>query len=108
MDKPDMKLIAILALKEYEQELQKFLNSMEIPVFSEIEIKGFRSKKSDKSMTTNWFGSQQKSSMFSILNFAFLESSQAKRVIDAVSEFNKNARIERPVHAYMLDVEKMV
>jgi len=46
--------------------------------------------------------------MVSILNFAFLESSQADKVMEAVTEFNENAQIDRPDHAYMLDVEKMV
>ena len=108
MDTPDMKLVAILALKEYDEKLQKFLSSLEIPVFSEIDIKGFRSNEADKSLTTNWFGKQHKNALVSILNFAFLEKSQAGKVIEAISEFNENAQIDRPVHVYMLDVEKMV
>ena len=103
----NMKIVAVLGLKDYEEQLKKLFNDIKIPVFSEIDIKGFRISDDQDSAVNNWFGHPEKS-MVSVLHFVFLESTQAERVLKAIEEFNALSDIERPVHAYMLDVDKMV
>jgi len=108
MKSKEMKIVAVLGLKEYEQELKKLFKNVKIPVFSEIDIRGFRMSDDQNRSGSNWFAHPAEHSMFSVLHFVFLEAKEAERILAAIEEFNNSSKIERTVHAYMLDVEKMV
>ncbi|NJL12364.1 MAG: hypothetical protein HC913_04775 [Microscillaceae bacterium] len=102
-----MKLIAILSIEDYHPDLGKIFKNLEIPVYSEVEITGFRSEKGDSAALQNWFA-HKKTGVFSKLSFAFVEESQAEKLLKAVADFNALQPSANPVHAFQLQVDKFV
>ncbi len=104
-----MKLIAVLSIEEYEKELMKLFSKVHIPVFSELEMKGY---KFDEHTEAGWFGHRRMAPQFSVMNIAFVNEEQAEALMAAIADFNAKKQKEgagtNPVHAFQLGVEKMV
>ena len=76
-----------------------------MPVFSELEVKGIRI--GQFSSLGNWFGSSNHPT-YSTLNFAFLEDEKANLLLEKIHAVNDSDKLERPIHAFQLAVEKFV
>jgi hypothetical protein len=102
-----MKLIAILSIEDFHPDLGKVFKNLEIPVYSEIEMTGFRSEKGNSLGLQNWFA-HKRTGVFSKLSFAFVAENQADALMKAIEVFNTEKPSSNPVHAFQLNVEKAV
>ncbi len=102
-----MKLIAILSIEDYHPNLGKIFKNLEIPVYSEIDMTGFMSEKGNTLALQNWFA-HKRTGVNSKLSFAFLAEAQADSLLAAIEQFNEANPSQNPVHAFQLNVEKVV
>ncbi len=105
-----MKLLIILSIEEYNEEVRKILNRQKVPVYSETKIHGYHVKE-DNAELSSWF-SGDKTGVYSRLFFSFQDEDCVERIFDEVKSFNNKmttgSEIQNPIHAYMLDVQKKV
>ncbi len=100
-----MKLIAFLTLDDYQDILKNILQQHKIPVFSQLPVKGYRIQETN--LGASWF-SGNSNIEYAVLNFSFLEEAQASKLMNAIKAVNEKSDLERPIHAYQLNVEKVV
>lgn len=102
-----MKLIIVLSDDSYADETAKIFSKAQIPVFSEMDIRGFKTKKTAEPDLTNWFASA-KYPAYSSMNFAFVNEGQEEELFAEIGNFNKNFPKHAPIHAFVLQVEKFI
>ena len=104
-----MKLVALMCIAEYSEALKKIIVKEKVPVFSEIDIDGFRMDM-DKSIEENWFTASKMASIYSSLYFAFVDENKANSLFKAVEDYNKQKQGDRlhPLRAFQLNVEKQI
>ncbi|MGQ1910095.1 hypothetical protein ACT3CE_09930 [Marinifilum sp. RC60d5] len=102
-----MKVVVIFCVKAFYDDLKQIYNKAEISAYSEFDVKGYTKKKSDKSNTSNWFGSG-KDHYDSAATFTFLEEEKATDLFKQIEKFNLSIKCCSPMHAYVLDVEKFI
>ncbi|NGP87677.1 hypothetical protein [Fodinibius halophilus] len=103
-----MKLLIILSIEEYTDDVRKILARQKVPIYSETEVHGFRTDKHQPEIT-NWFAGGDHG-VYSSLFFSIQNEECVKRVIDEVKAYNKETGAEKqnPLHAYSLNVDKAV
>jgi len=103
-----MKLLLILCIEEYGDDVRKILSSQGVPIYSETDIHGFKTD-TNKPDLSNWFA-QKAGGTFSKLFFSIQPESSVKSVLDAIEEFNKASEDHSryPIHAYQLAIENQV
>ena len=101
-----MKLVAIMRLDAYRDDVHALLRDREIDVFSELAIAGYHQSSSEGSAPA-WFGSGTPPTD-STLTWAFLSKEQAAMLLDAVADFNERRTLQRPVRAFQMDVDRAV
>ncbi|AVM53589.1 hypothetical protein JN06_01837 [Bacteroides zoogleoformans] len=99
-----MKLIVVLSITEYREQVTKLLHEAGVTRFSLMDITGYKRKK--ERVALNWFGTEAEAKVNSILMFSFASEEVARNVIRVVDTCNGEARNPFPVHAFMLDVEQ--
>ena len=101
-----MKLLVVLSVSETTKDVKRILINHKVPVYSEVDMEGFRVKPplADK---TNWFA-QGKYGVFSKLFFTFCEENNVSDVLKAITDFNQQHEDSKqyPLHAFQLNVEK--
>lgn len=102
-----MKLIIVLSDDSYSDETAKIFSKAHIPIFSEMDIRGFKTKKKEGADLMNWFASA-KYPAYSSMNFAFVNKGQEEELFSEIEDFNKNFPEHAPIHAFVLNVEKFV
>ncbi|MGK7369724.1 MAG: hypothetical protein ACNS64_05875 [Candidatus Halalkalibacterium sp. M3_1C_030] len=103
-----MKLLIILSIEEYANDVRMILAKQRVPVYSETEIHGFRTEAYQPDLS-NWFASDAHG-VYSKLFFTFHQSGSVKGVMEEVQKYNdqKGDDQQNPVHAYLVDVEQSV
>ncbi len=101
-----MKLVAIMSLDAYRDDLHTLLREREIEVFSELDIEGYH-QSSAAGASPAWFGGGTPPTD-STLTWAFLADAQADVLLDAVADLNDRRDLERPVRAFQMDVGRAV
>ena len=101
-----MKLIAIFSIEELGGEVAQLFKDCQIPVFSELGVKGFKLSEGAGD-AGNWFGSHSQP-VYSVLNFAFVDDSLAEGLLQSIEVINAGNKNGRPIHAVQLNVEKYV
>jgi len=101
-----MKLIAVLGLKDFQQELKEALKKVEVPLFSRIDIHGVREIGGQPDMS-NWFGSSTGSES-SVAFFAFVPEKEAEEILKVIKQLNEQREGVNPFHAFQLSVDKYV
>lgn len=101
-----MKLVAIMSLDTYRNDVHALLREREIEVFSELDIEGYH-QSSTAGTSPAWFGSGTPPTD-STLTWAFLDDTQAGALLEAVAAFNERRDLERPVRAFEMNVERAV
>lgn len=102
-----MKLIAVLGIEEYKNQINKVFAENGIPIFSEVKIKGFQNQDKTLNTAASWF-SDHDEYVYSVANFAFVADESAGKILNKIQELNQKNIFERPLHAFQLDVEKFV
>ena len=49
-----MKLLLILCIEEHEKEVRKLLRSQKVPMYSEVDVQGFKNENGNTDVS-NWF-----------------------------------------------------
>jgi hypothetical protein len=101
-----MKLVAIMSLDAYRDDLHALLHEREIEVFSELDIHGYH-QSSDAEASPAWFGGGSPPTD-STLTWAFLDEEQADILLDAVAALNEQQNLDRPVRAFQMNVDRAV
>lgn len=105
-----MKLLIILSIEEYADEVRRILVNQRIPIYSETEIKGCRCDSGNKAVDlTNWFANTD-TMVYSHLFFAFQNEESVEKILSEVDHNNRMHGEDQtnPLHAYQLNVEKSV
>lgn len=100
-----MKLLIILSIAEFEDEVRAMMTRNNVPIYSETEMYGFKTEDYQPDIR-NWF-SQEDKGIYSTLFFSFQDESTVKKILDDVKEFNNRTDkdSENPLHAYQIAVE---
>lgn len=100
-----MKLLIILSIAEFADEVRSMMTRNNVPVYSETEMYGFRTEKHKPDIRT-WF-SQGNQGIYSILFFSFQSEETVKQILEEVENYNKESAGDQdnPLHAYQVDVE---
>ena len=101
-----MKLVAIMSLDAYRDDIHGLLRDREIEVFSELGIKGYH-QSSAAGAAPAWFG-RDAPPTDSTLTWAFLRDDPADRLVDTIADFNERRDLERPVRAFQMSVDRTV
>src|SRR6056297_368984 len=100
-----MKLLIILSVAEFANEVRSMMTKNNVPVYSETEMYGFRTEKHQPDIRT-WF-SQGDQGIYSTLFFSFQSEETVKNILKEVEKYNKDHdhNGDNPLHAYQLAVE---
>lgn len=100
-----MKFIGLMGLERDRKKVTQILVDHHVKVFSEIEIVGHTHA------TLKQYGIWPTSgdiAAYSTLAFAIIPADQADEIMCEIEELNKKKPSEHPIHAFLVDVEKMV
>jgi hypothetical protein len=102
-----MKLLIILSIAEFSNEVRAMMTRNNVPVYSETEMYGFRTEK-HKPDIRSWF-SQGDQGIYSTLFFSFQKEETVKIILEEVRNYNKQYEGDRdnPMHAYQVAVEDL-
>lgn len=101
-----MKLLIILSIEEYTDDVRKILSGQKVPIYSETNIHGFRTSEYQPDIT-NWFAGDDHG-VYSTLFFSVQDGACVKRVLDEIKTYNQKSDTgkQNPLHAYSLNVEE--
>ena len=99
-------MVMVLGIKEYQEKLAKFFKDIQISIYSEIDIKGFKAENS-LSDSNNWFASDMEPD-FSMLAFAFVSEQGANAILKGIKNLNEQDDCNCPFHVFQMPVEKFV
>ena len=104
-----MKLLIILSIEEYADDVRKILARQKVAIYSETDIHGCRCGKEKESDISNWFANSD-TLVYSYLFFSFQDKESVVRVLEEVQKYNneKGEEEPNPLHAYSLTVEQSV
>ncbi len=103
-----MKLVAVMSLDAYRDDLHRIYREHAIQVFSEIDIQGYYQKQpTTKVADVGWFG-RSNAPAYSTLTWAFLDASQAADLMDAITGFNEAHDLDHPVRAFEMPVDRAI
>ncbi|WP_080905982.1 hypothetical protein [Parabacteroides sp. Marseille-P3160] len=97
-----MKLLVVLSIKEYQEQVGSLLHEAGVKRFSVTNITGYKKKKE----SLGWFaanGNNAKTN--SIMLFSFVTKEIADKAIVEIDSCNIETKNPFPVHAFILDVE---
>lgn len=97
-----MKLLIVLSIKEYQEQVGSLLHDAGVKRFSVTNITGYKKKEEN----LGWFaanGNNAKTN--SIMLFSFVTKEIADKAILEIHSCNIETKNPFPVHAFVLDVE---
>ena len=97
-----MKLVVIMSVEACADVLERLYAEHRIPVFSEMNIAGFRLAE-DAATPPGWFGG-----VFSKLTFAFVPGGKATELMDVIETYNRAHPSASPIRAFQMPVERAV
>lgn len=100
-----MKLLIILSIAEYANEVRELMVRNNVPVYSETEMYGFRTERHQPDIRS-WF-SKGDQGIYSTLFFSFQDEKTVKTILKEIESYNKNHdhNGDNPLHAYQVAVE---
>lgn len=101
-----MKLVAVMSLDAYRDDLHRLYREREIEVYSEIDIRGYHHDQAT-GPSLGWFG-RSASPAYSSLTWSFLPDAQAGALLDALADFNAEHDLKHPVRAFQMPVDQAV
>ncbi|MGV8095537.1 MAG: hypothetical protein AB2L24_27110 [Mangrovibacterium sp.] len=96
-----MKLLVVLSIKDYQQEVSKILNDAGVSLFSVVDITGYKQRK----FNAGWFGVDNGKTN-SIALFSFTSNTVSKTALELIDQCNRETRNPFPVKGFVLDVEQ--
>lgn len=102
----DSKWIVVMGTEDYRDALNEIFLRSGIMIFSEVQAKGYRFTQSQ--MTNETVPANLMDPVYSLVCFALTESTRADALMSEIETFNQNHERARPLHAFQVQVEKMV
>ena len=100
------KWIIVMGIEEYRDVLNEIFHRSGIVIFSEVQAKGYRFTQSQ--LTNELVPVKLMDPVYSVVSFAMTDSTQATAVMNEIESFNQTNQRARPLHAFQVNVEKMV
>lgn len=102
-----MKLLIILSIEEYTDEVRKILARQKVTIYSETEVYGFRTGEHQPDIPS-WFAKGEHG-VYSKLFFSIQDEGCVSRILDEIESYKtKREDDTNPIHAFQLEVEKAV
>lgn len=99
-----MKLLVVITIEEYSEQLRELLRKNKVKSYSETSVTNFKFFEGEDEIN-NWFGNHN-TSMEGHLFFAFMKDERADLIIDTIAEYSKDFEGYDPIRVFKLDVEK--
>ncbi|RMD90500.1 MAG: hypothetical protein D6813_09055 [Calditrichaeota bacterium] len=100
-----MKLIVLMSLADYKNQVRQLFEKHNIHVYSEVEIIGHTA---DTVKHYGWWSFEKDLPMYSIMYFAVIPANKAEEIFSEVKKLAKELDSKHPPRAFQIDVEKMV
>ncbi|HEX9653975.1 MAG TPA: hypothetical protein VGA99_09710 [bacterium] len=101
-----MKLIVMMSLAQYRDQVRKIFEKHKIHIYSEMEITGHTS---DTIKQYGWWVFEKSNiPMYSILFFAVVPQEKADELMNDITCLREECDPNHPPRAFQMDVEKMV
>ena len=99
-----MKLLIIVAVKEFEKDIKKILKKSDVKSFSYKDVTGFKDSSED-SIEKNWFATDMTENE-SVLFYAFVKKEKVDYLFELVDDFNAKQKSASHIHIVVLCIEK--
>jgi nitrogen regulatory protein PII len=99
-----MKLLVIIAIKEFEKNVKQILKKSGVDIFSFRNVTGYKDI-TEESIEDNWFASEMNENE-SVMFYAFVKEENVNIVFDHVDNFNSNQKTLSNIHIAVLNIEK--
>lgn len=100
-----MKLIGLMSLDVYKDEVRKIFERHEVQIYSEIEIFGHTVETIKQ---YGWWPSEKEVPLYSTLFFAVIPADKAESIMNDISCFSEDCDPQHPPRAFQINVEQMV
>jgi nitrogen regulatory protein PII len=99
-----MKLLVIIAIKEFEKNVKQILKKSGVEIFSYRNVTGYKDI-TEESIENNWFASEMNENE-SVMFYAFVKEENVDIVFDLINNFNSNQKTQSNIHIAVLNIEK--
>ena len=99
-----MKLLIIIAIKEFEKNVKQILKKSGVEIFSYRNVTGYKDITAE-SIENNWFASEMNENE-SVMFYAFVKEENVDIVFDLINNFNSNQKTQSNIHIAVLNIEK--
>lgn len=99
-----MKLVIIVAVKEFENDIKQILKKSGVKSFSYKDVTGYKDSSEDL-MEKNWFATEMQENA-SVLFYAFVDTDKVDHLFKLADEFNAKQETVSHIHIVVLCVEK--
>ncbi|MDR2233118.1 MAG: hypothetical protein LBE56_08355 [Tannerella sp.] len=97
-----MKLLIVLSIQEYREQVASLLQRAGVKRFSAMNITGH--KKSESNI--GWFAANSGNAKTnSLMLFSFTSQEVSNQVIESINSYNTETDNPFPIHAFVVDVE---
>ena len=101
-----MKLLMIIALRAYEDQLSQILSDANVGIYSELDLRGYNTLKKTVD-PLNWFSANREPES-SLLLMVVADETQTREVMNQLESKNKQEWEDRPSHAFQLKIENLI
>jgi hypothetical protein len=103
-----MKLLIILSIAEFSEQVREIMARNDVPVYSETAMQGHKAGRQSEQVR-RWFA-QPNIGVYSTLFFSFQQEETVARILNEVRRYNETHAEQSeagkaPIHAYQVDVE---
>lgn len=99
-----MKLLIIIAIKEFEKNVKQILKQSGVDIFSYRNVTGYKDI-TEESIENNWFASEMNENQ-SVMFYAFVKEENVEIVFDLIDNFNSKQKTMSNIHIAVLNIEK--
>ncbi|MCO5236699.1 MAG: hypothetical protein M9933_10570 [Chitinophagaceae bacterium] len=99
-----MKLLMVMSLKEFQQQVAKIFKQANIKVFSASETTGFK-ENGFEGMMEGWYAGGI-GNYESVFLFSFTADENAERAMELIKEYNNSKECQFPIRAFIIPVEQ--
>ncbi len=100
-----MKLIGLMSLEGFRDEIRSILKKHDVHIYSEVEIIGHTAATLKQH---GWWPSEESDAIYSTLYFAIVSADKADGVFHDIERYNAEHDLRHPPRAFLVDVEKMI
>ncbi len=101
-----MKLVGLMSLKIFEDEVREVFKKHRVKIYSEVEIIGHTAE--TLAQYGWWSSSMARDDLYSVLYFAIVERQLADALMADIAELQKLHPDAHPPRAFVVPVESMI